>query len=180
MATEPRIPPVREYDEEQAAAAAKAPQRPDGHPLNVFGTLAHRPALMSRVNALGGYFVRRGLLDFRTRELVILRTAGTSRSPYELYHHRAAGERSGLSAQEITAAEDPAVAHEWSAADRALLDVVDELLADRNVSDARWEALTASFDRDRCLEILILCGFYAMLAGMLNTLQVQPDPNVWE
>jgi AhpD family alkylhydroperoxidase len=177
----PRIAPVASYDDpEAAAAAAKAPQRGDGRPLNVFGTLAHRPALMSRVNALGGYFVTRGLLDFRTRELAILRTAGTSGSAYELYHHRAAGRRSGLTAEEIAAAEDPGSSFAWSAADRALLDVVDELLADRTVSDERWAALTAVFDDDRCLEILMLCGFYAMLAGMLNGLQVEPDATVWQ
>jgi 4-carboxymuconolactone decarboxylase len=176
----PRIPPVESFDEEAAAAAAKTPQRPDGRPLNVFGTLAHRPALMARVNALGGYFVTRGLLDFRTRELVILRTAGTSRSPYELYHHRAAGERSGLTGAEIAAAEDPSTTYAWSAVDRALLDVVDELLSQRTVSDERWAALTAVFDDDHCLEVLMLCGFYAMLAGMLNGLGVEPDPTVWQ
>jgi 4-carboxymuconolactone decarboxylase len=167
----PRIPPVASFDEEQAEVVAKAPQRPDGRPLNVFATLAHRPALMARVNALGGYFVTRGLLDFRTRELVILRTAGTAGSVYELYHHRAAGRRAGLSAAEIAAA--------WDAADRALLDVVDELLSTHTVSDARWAALTAGLDDDRCLEVLMLAGFYVMLAGMLNGLGVEPDPAVW-
>jgi 4-carboxymuconolactone decarboxylase len=176
----PRIEPVQSYSGDAAVAAAKAPQRDDGRPLNVFGTLAHRPALMSRVNALGGYFVNKGLLDFRTRELVILRTAGTSGSAYELYHHRAAGQRSGLSAIEIAAAEDPSSPFAWSDADRALLDVVDELLSVRTVSDERWTALTASFDDDQCVEILMLCGFYAMLAGMLNGLQVEPDPVVWQ
>ena len=178
-AMEPRILPVETFDAEQAQAASKAPQRPDGRPLNVFGTLAHRPALMARVNALGGYFVNRGLLDFRTRELVILRTAGTTNSDYELYHHRAAGERAGLSAAEIDAAADACTEHAWADADRALLDVVDELLASRTISDAHWAALTAVFDDDRCLEVLMLTGFYAMLAGMLNGLGVEPDPTVW-
>ena len=176
---EPRILPVETFDAEQAQAASKAPQRPDGRPLNVFGTLAHRPALMARVNALGGYFVNRGLLDFRTRELVILRTAGTTNSAYELYHHRAAGERAGLSAAEIDAAADACTEHAWADADRALLDVVDELLASRTISDAHWAALTVAFDDDRCLEVLMLTGFYAMLAGMLNGLGVEPDPTVW-
>ena len=175
----PRIPPVATFDEEQAKVLAKSPQRPDGRPLNVFATLAHRPALMARVNALGGYIVTRGLLDFRTRELVILRTAGTARSTYELYHHRPAGERAGLTAAEVAAAADPSRRQAWDAADRALLDVVDELLSTRTISDDRWAKLTAAFDEDRCLEVLMLTGFYAMLAGMLNGLGVEPDPTVW-
>jgi 4-carboxymuconolactone decarboxylase len=175
----PRIAPVASFDGELAEMAAKAPQRPDGRPLNVFATLAHRPLLMARVNALGGYFATRGVLDFRTRELVILRTAGTARSAYELYHHRAAGARAGLSAAEIAAAEDASRPHEWSAAERALLDLVDELLSTRTVSDGRWQALTAAYDDHQCLEVLMLAGFYAMLAGMLNGLGVEPDPAVW-
>jgi 4-carboxymuconolactone decarboxylase len=174
-----RIAPVASLNCEQAKLAANAPRRPDGRPLNVFATLAHRPALMARVNALGGYFVTRGVLDFRTRELVILRTAGTTRSAYELYHHRAAAARAGLSAAEVAAAEDPSCAHEWSAADRALLDAVDELLSTRTVSDDRWRELTAAFDDHQCLEVLLLSGFYAMLAGMLNALAVEPDPTPW-
>ena len=48
----PRIPPVEAPDEEQQELLAKTLMGPDGEPLNVFKTLAHRPRLLRRVNNL--------------------------------------------------------------------------------------------------------------------------------
>jgi AhpD family alkylhydroperoxidase len=174
--TSPRLPPVESFDEAQHAALAKSPRRPDGRPLNLFATLVRRPALMARVNALGGYFATRGLLSDRARELVILRVAGTLRCEYEARHHRPVGERAGLTAVELDAAEDPSRAYAWGADDRALLDAVDELLERHELSDERWAALSAALDDDRCLEVLVLTGFYAMVAGTINGAGIEPDP----
>src|ERR1700733_3752610 len=99
----PRIPLPEPLDEAQLAELAKAPHTPAGASLNLFATLAHDPRLLRRVNALGGYFAVRGHLDGRTRELAILRTAGTLGCDYELLHHRALGERLGLTAAEVAA-----------------------------------------------------------------------------
>ena len=76
----------------------------------MFTTLAHRPELLRRVNALGGYFPRSSELDFRTRELAILRVAGTLGSDYELHHHRPQGIEAGLTEAEVPAAVDAASA----------------------------------------------------------------------
>jgi 4-carboxymuconolactone decarboxylase len=176
--TSPRLPPAGSFDEAQHAALAKSPRRPDGRPLNLFATLVRRPALMTRVNALGGYFTTRALLGDRARELVILRVAGTLRCEYEARHHRPAGERAGLSEAELDAAQDPSRDHDWSAEDRALLDAVDELVEHRALSDERWAALSAVLDDDRCLEVLVLTGFYAMVAGTINGAGIEPDPAV--
>lgn len=173
----PRIQPPDGFDERQLTELSKSPQRADGRPLNLFATLARRPALMARVNALGGYFATRALLDARTRELVILRTAGTLGCDYELRHHRPAARDAGLTAEQVAAAVDPAAAHDWDGHDRALLDAVDELLTARTLSEQRWAALRDVLDEDRCLEVVTLAGFYSMLALALNALQVDVDPS---
>jgi 4-carboxymuconolactone decarboxylase len=174
----PRIPLPDPLDEAQLAELAKAPHTPSGAPLNLFATLAHDPRLLRRVNALGGYFPTRGHLDGRTRELAILRTAGTFGCDYELLHHRALGERLGLTADEVAAlvaGDGGAEVHPWSATDRALLDCIDELLARHTVSEARWVALDGILDDLQRLELLMIVGFYAMLAGMLNAVGVELD-----
>ena len=81
---------------------------PDGRPLNVFKTLAHRPRLLRRVNALGGYFMAHGAIPVRERESVILRVAARAGSDYEIGQHRWIAAKAGLSAAEIDAAVDPA------------------------------------------------------------------------
>jgi 4-carboxymuconolactone decarboxylase len=171
----PRIAVPQHFDDEQAAQLAKSPILPSGRPLNLFATLAHEPQLMRRVNALGGYFVTRGRLDGRIRELAILRTAGLLGSEYELSHHRALGERAGLTAEEIAAVADPSIEHDWASADRALLELVDQLLAHHTVTDACWSGLDGVLDDGQRLELLVLVGFYAMIAGILNAVGVEPD-----
>lgn len=143
--------------------------------MNLFATLLHEPQLMRRVSALGGFFQTEGRLAGRTRELAILRTAGSLGCEYELSHHRPAGARVGLTAEEIAACVDPNVEHDWDAADRAVLEFVDELLDRHAVTDACWSGLDGVLDDGQRLELLVLVGFYAMLAGVLNAVGVELD-----
>jgi 4-carboxymuconolactone decarboxylase len=176
----PRIEPVAEPDDEQRELLAKTYMGPDGRPLAIFTTLATQPRLLRRVNALGGYFMAHGLLPFRERELVILRTAALSRSRYELGQHRLIAERAGLTPEEIDAAADPTFDHPWPDGDRTLLEFTEELLTTDTVSDPTWERLGASYDDHQRLELLMLVGFYRMLAGVLNGIGVELDTSVTE
>jgi AhpD family alkylhydroperoxidase len=171
----PRVEPVVEPDEDQRTRLAKAPTTADGAPLGLFATLAHRPRLMTRINALGGALMFDSSLAERERELVILRTAGHARCTYQVVHHRSLGATAGLTAAEIDAAIDPAVAHTWKPADGALLRVVDEVTVGADVSDLAWSDLDGVLDAPQRIELLALVGFYRMLAGVLNGARVIPD-----
>jgi 4-carboxymuconolactone decarboxylase len=168
----PRIAPPQAFDAAQLEQLAKTRPQPHGRPLNVFATLAHRPQLLRRVTALGGYFPTHALLGLRERELVILRVGGRIASAYVVAQHRAiAGE--ALSAEEVAGAVDPSVAHVWSPADAALLAFADELVVEHTVSDATWAAV--ELDDDALLELVVLIGFYAMFGSMTNALAVEVD-----
>jgi alkylhydroperoxidase family enzyme len=173
-----RIPPVAQPDDETRALLAKTFLGPDGEPLALFRTLASQPRLLRRVNALGGYFMAHGQIDFRERELIILRTAALSASAYELAQHRLIAPRAGLTAVEIDAAADPASVYEWGEADRVLLDFTAELLDTVTVSDETWERLGVRYDDDQRAELLLLVGLYRMLAGFLNGARVEIDASV--
>jgi len=173
-----RVEPVSDPSDQQLALLAKSLPGPDGKPLNVFATLAHFPELMKRVNAMGGYFFVAGELPVRDRELVILRVAAHTRSEYELGQHRWIAPRAGLDAAEIDAAVDPSAQQSWSARHTACLAFVDELLAVDTVSDAIWKAAHEHFTVQQLVELLALTGYYRMLAGILNGLQVELDESV--
>jgi alkylhydroperoxidase family enzyme len=174
----PRIPPVDDPDDEQRELLAKTLLAPDGSPLNVFATLAHRPQMLRRVNALGGYFFTHGGIGVREREIVILRTAARIGSDYEIGQHRWIGAKAGLTPGEIEAAIDPASGHAWSADDSALLAFADELLETDTISDATWAAAGGRYDDLQRAELLVLVGFYRMLGGVLNGLGVELDDSV--
>lgn len=171
----PRIAPVEHFDDAQREALGKTLAGPDGLPLNIFRTLAHRPKLLRRLNSLAGYFVVHGSIPVREREIVILRTAARSHSAYELAHHRRLAAEAGLLAEEIDAATDPCSAYEWAPGDRALLRLTDELMAGDTVSDETWDALAVPWGDVGRLELLVLAGHYRLLAGVLNAVRVEVD-----
>jgi 4-carboxymuconolactone decarboxylase len=174
----PILEPLDELDPNQAALLAKSLPGPDGEPLNVFRTLVRVPELMRRINAMGGYFFVAGQLSVRDRELVILRTAAYAGSNYEVGQHRWLGAEAGLSMGEIAAALDPASPFVWPERERRLLGFVDELLEGDTVSSKTWHHLAPEFSETERLELLVLVGYYRMLAGVLNTVGVELDASV--
>ncbi len=175
----PRIDPVaaEDIDGELAEILAGALTH-DGTPLNIFGVLGRHPKLLKRFNLLGGFLLNKGLLPEREREIVILRVGWNAQAVYEFGQHTIIGKRSGLTDDEITALTADPEAHGWSADDRALIGLADDLAADDCVSDATWSALSARWSDSELVELLVLAGFYRLVSGFLNSAGVQLDEGV--
>lgn len=117
-----------------------------------------------------------GFLPRADTELVILRVAHNSASEYEWRQHEQIGRQAGLSAEEIQRVRDGPAAESWTGRRRVLLQAVDELHADRTLSDATWALLREhGFGDVELIELCMLTGHYEMLAMTLNALRVQPD-----
>ena len=173
--TAARIEPLRDPTGAVAELLGKTLAGPGDGPLNVFATLARHPRLLKRFNALGGLFVVHGELPERERELVVLRTAWTTRSEYEWGQHVLLGRRAGVTDAEMARLTGPVEGTGWATDDAALLDFVDELLSTSDVSDERWAVQRERWSDAQLLELVMLAGFYRMLAGFLNAVRVQPD-----
>jgi 4-carboxymuconolactone decarboxylase len=176
----PRIEPIdldAVVDDELAATLAGA-LAIDGRPLNIFGVLGHHPKLLKRFNLLGGFLLNKGVLPERERELVILRIGWNARAQYEFGQHTVIGRRVGLTGAEIEALTKDPGDHDWSAGDRALIALADDLCADDCVSDATWSALWSRWNHAELVELLIVAGFYRMVSGFLNSAGVQLDDGV--
>lgn len=144
-------------------------------PLNIFRTLAHNPELMHKAMSLGNRFLSEGnRLDPRAREIMILRSAWRTGSVYEFGQHTIIGRRTGLSEAEI-ARLARADAGEWPGDEGLLVGVVDELSTTDTLTEGTWERLRAAFDEPTIVEILLLPGFYRMLAGFLNATGVERE-----
>ncbi len=68
---------------------------------------------------------------------------------------------------------DPSDAGDGSSDDAVLLAAVDELQDDHRIGDPTWAALSSRYGDEQLIEITMLAGAYAMLAGTLNSLGVQ-------
>src|SRR3546814_2935290 len=136
---------------------------------------------MRKVNALGGRFLRKGTVGERVREIAILRSSYRSGSIYEFGQHTLIGRDCGLTDDEIVSLATEAADSTWSAAERRVIAMVDELSAKDVVSEPTWEALRADWDDKQLVELLLLPGFYRLLAGFLTSagVQVEHDAPGW-
>jgi 4-carboxymuconolactone decarboxylase len=144
-------------------------------PLNIFRTLAHNPELMRKAMSFGNRFLFKGnRLDPRVREIMILRSAWRTGSVYEFGQHTLIGRKCGLSQAEIARLASSDVGA-WPDDEGLLITVVDELSVTDTVTDGTWARLRELFDEPTIVEILLLPGFYRMLAGFLNATGVERE-----
>jgi len=150
----------------------------DGTLPNILGVMGHHPRLLKQFTKLGGVFLATGLLPPREREIVILRVGWKCGSVYEFGQHTLMGRKAGLSDGEIAALATTTAAGPWSADDRALIALADELCDDDCVGDATWAALRGRGSEAELVELAAMAGFYRMVSGFLNTMGVPLDDGV--
>ena len=147
-----------------------------GRTPNVFTTLARHRGLFRRWLLFAGALMPGGKLPRRDSELVILRVAHNTGSEYEWDQHERLGRAAGLSEAEIGRVREGAKVPGWSERQALILAAVDELHGTNRIGRETWEGLARHFDPVRLIELCMLAGHYTMLAGTLNSLQVQSDP----
>jgi alkylhydroperoxidase family enzyme len=154
---------------------AALPAGGDQRQLNIFRTLARNKPLYKGFLALGSHLLGGSGLPAREREIVILRTGFRAGSEYEFGQHTRIGRDVGLSDEEIARLAQ-AGEGAWSDDDAALVAMVDELCADDVVSDATWQRLSARWNEEQLLELLVLAGYYRLVSGLLNSAGVALEP----
>ena len=144
-------------------------------PLMLFRTVARSPRVWEKFR--GGSLLDRGPLGLRDRELVIDRTCALAGCEYEWGVHIAAfAAAAKLTPEEIAAtAGVGSAASIWTDSERVLLQTAEALHRRATLSDAEFAALSAHYDADQVLEVLLLCGFYRMVAYVANGLDLEPE-----
>jgi alkylhydroperoxidase family enzyme len=144
-------------------------------PPNLFTTLARHRGLFRPWLRFAGALMPGGVLARADTELVILRVADNCDCEYEWRQHERLAQETGLTIEEIRRVRDGSGAEGWSERSALLLDAVDELHAQRTISDTLWPRLRSLLSDRELIELCMLVGHYEMLAMTLNALAVQPD-----
>ena len=168
MTDAPRIPPLAP---EQRTADQQRLVEATGTELNIFTTLVRHPKLFEVFTRFAGRLLRRSQLPEAVRETRILRTAYRCRASYEWAQHLEIARRIGLAEDVIaaTGTDDPQPADQHLA---LLLSAADQLTARHDLDDPTWAALRERYDDQQLIELCMLVGDYAMIAGVLNSLRV--------
>lgn len=174
----PRIPPADDSELPEEARELLERASIDGRQFNIFRTFAHHPKLLKRWLVFATHILSKSSLSERDREVVILRTAWLNGSPYEWGQHYRIAQGAGLSREEIARVAEGADAPGLASRDRLLIRAVDELHADRRLSDDLWAELDEIYSREQMMDFVFTVGQYAMLALALNSFGVERDPGV--
>lgn len=180
--------PLSEFSKEaQGAFAQLAPpdaryQRAEatGRPTaaNILGVLAHHPDLTKAYCTFNGHLLMNTTLTERHREMVILRVGAVRESSYEWAQHLSLAQDVGMTETEIGCVSFGPKAPIWDERDRAVLQAVDELLVDGEISASIWQPLAAQFTTRQILDLIFTVGSYDTMSKMTRSLQVEIDSDL--
>lgn len=180
-ASEARLMPLPEAQWNQHQSALLTPLKKyskDGQAMNIFTTVARHPELFQSWLPLAAHILQNSSIPERERELIILRVGALSWSEYEFGQHYSIGKQAGLTEAEIVRLINSSPTSDWSEADQALIQAVDELHYDSFISDQTWSKLNAFLDEKQMLDLIFTVGQYKMVSMFLNSAGVQLDQGV--
>ncbi len=170
----PRLDPI-------PAVAEKAREAMKSQPINavnVTATMAHNRTMARAIGKFAQTVLFDGELPRRQVELAVLRMGWNCQAVYEFGQHTLFGRDAGLDDNEIYLTTRPVVEGSWSDADRAILQLVDDLYVDDCVSDATWAEATRHFNNADIIHLVAAAGCYRTVSGFLNSAGVQLDDGV--
>lgn len=145
--------------------------------LNIFKMAAHASANFRHLIGLGSTILGRQKLDARLRELAILRVAALSEAEYEWAQHEPLARGVGATDIEVAAARSGDV----TGVDEVVASVLSftaELVAQVRVSDSTLARARRHLDERETVELIVAVGYYMMLARLMVTCGIEPDPAV--
>lgn len=153
----------------------------EGRLLGPFNAMLVNPALGGPMQSLGAAIRYETALSDYTRELAILVVAAALDSPFEWFAHERLARDAGVGEDTIQAVAARRPLADLSARDDVVSSSVQALLADGDLSDAQFTTLEAQFGIASCVELIVLVGYYRMLALVLRAFRIptpgSADPN---
>ncbi len=142
-----------------------------GRPINLYRALAGQPEMLRLWIEFAWGLRERCQTPRALRELMILRVAQAFGSEYEWAHHLAMARAAGVPEEQVAALAGWRSSEAFSAAERAALAYAEAVL-DGDVPDAVADELARHFSAPERVELTLTAGFYAMVARVLEALEV--------
>lgn len=173
-----RLPPLPDdaLTPEQRAAAAAVVAGPRGGLYGPFVPLLRSPELMAHVQRLGEYLRYRCAIGTKLSELAILTIARHWSQGVEWAIHAPLAAQVGIAADTIAAIGAGATPTRLTDDEAIVYAFCTELQATQRVSDATFERARARFSEQGVVDLLGLCGYYTLLAMVMNGAQTALPP----
>lgn len=149
---------------------------PRGEVRGPFIPLLHHPDLAAKIQQLGEQLRWKGKLPPALTELAVLVTARRWTCQHEWFVHSKLALDAGIPAAIVDAIREGREPSAMTAEQAAVYRFCKEAHATGRVGDEAFESVRAKFGREGTVELLVLCGYYSMMAMVLNTAGM-PLPN---
>ena len=146
-------------------------------PANIFNMMAHAETCLKPVMKLGGALLGKLQLDPKLRELCLLHAVKLEGSEYEWLQHVPIALDLGATQAQIdalTRGDDRAAC--FDARETAALVLTREAVVDVRASEAAVAEARRHLPEREIVELILMSGFYIMLARLTETLGVENDP----
>lgn len=176
----PRLAPLEPPYSPEIGAQLSKMMPPGIPPIALFRTFVRNLPMAEAMGAWGSYELSRRLsLSMRDREIVIDRTCARCGCEYEWGVHVAFfAQRVELDHRQIasltTGSSDDAC---WiDERDRLLIQAVDSLHDQADISDELCEAMAGVFSDSNLLDLLLLCGWYHAISFVARSTRLPLEP----
>jgi len=146
---------------------------PEGGMRGPFGPWLYAPAAGGVAQRLGEVLRFEGLLTDRQREIGILCVAAYWGAEYEWHAHTAIARGYGVEESVIAGIERREDAELADPSEAAVHDVARSLLDDKGIPDDLYERARDALGEARLAELVILVGYYGLVAVTLNAFDVR-------
>jgi len=143
-------------------------------PVGIFNMIAHAETALKPLMKLGGTFLGKLKLDPLLRELVILHAVNLEGGEYEWVQHVPIVLALGGTQAQIDALK----AGCFSEAEKAALRFTREVVVDVGASEASLAEVRKHLSEREIVELILVAGFYIMLARLTETLDIPNDPPI--
>ncbi len=146
----------------------------------VLRTFAHHPALANAFSPLNVHLLSANTLPVKQRQIAIMRTAWITGAVYMWSSHLGTSMSVGLSPEMYAPIQRGAQDPYFTPFERIVVLATEELVRDRFIGDANWQALMAEWDNRQMLDFMFTVGCYAMVAGAMKSTGAQRDADLIE
>ena len=154
----------------EAESSAKMPHS--------FQVLLNSPDAAEAVGGLGEYLRLRSSLSPVIRETAIISVARELGSQYEWAHHEPIARRVGVRDEVIESVKSGRAPMGLPAKEGVFVQAAKELARKGTMSERTFEAILHLLGPQQTVDLVVLIGYYAMLAGALSALGVELEPGM--
>lgn len=158
---------------ERAAYDAFSAGRGSEPKIGPYSIIAHMPEMAQRLEALRTYIRKEASLPQRLQEMVMLTVARDMDCGFIWYAHAAAARQAGVRGEIVDSIREKRPLTGLAPEEQIAVSFARELLQNRKVSKATFDAATEQFGQRGTLTLTNLVACYAVLAYNMNTYELE-------